>query len=402
MIYFDATCACLTVQNTGMPRMTRRIFAELKQRAEVRPIFWNDTGRCYQELGEAELSLLERPFQGRSRATARPEWYGGNPLVGFLRLITRPRFDLEKEIDSGDIFLVPDSYRNRRQEVLPDFVKQTHARTVAIFHDAADLRLPAIYVDRGEKFRHYIESLSLFDLVICISDEAREDLHRLWENYGCRAPETCVEMWPGETGTAGDRPGSGLGNGVLYVSSFTPRKNHLTLLRAAEKLWRQGLSFELHLIGRSAGPPLNKVVPQIWKLRLRGRPVRWHRHVNEETLVRAYQDCQFTVYPSLMEGFGLPIMESLLHGKPCVCGGNGALGEIARGGGCLIVDQTSVYALANGMKKLLCDEATYQRLRDEARARQFRSWPDYVDHLLRHLDVRPRSAPGGLLSSPRI
>jgi glycosyltransferase involved in cell wall biosynthesis len=395
MIYFDATCACLTVQNTGMPRMARKIFAELKQRTEVRPIFWNDTGRCYQELGEAELSLLERPFRSRSRATARPEWFGGDPLAGFLRLITRRRFHLEKEIHAGDVFLVPDSYRNRRRKIVPDFVKRTRARTVAIFHDAADLRLTAIYSDRSEKFRRYIESLSLFDLVICISHEAQQDLHRLWEDYGCSAPETCVETWPGEVGTASDWPGGDSSKIVLYVSSFTPRKNHLTLLRAAEKLWRQGLSFELHLIGRSAGPPLNKVVPQIWKLRLRGRPLRWHRHVNDETLVRAYHGCQFTVYPSLMEGFGLPIMESLLHGKPCVCGGNGALGEIARGGGCLIVDQTSADALANAIEKLLCDEPAYQRLGEEARARQFRSWPNYIDHLQRHLRVSPRTVVTG-------
>jgi glycosyltransferase involved in cell wall biosynthesis len=86
-----------------------------------------------------------------------------------------------------------------------------------------------------------------------------------------------------------------------------------------------------------------------------------------------------------MEGFGLPIAESLLHGKPCVCGGNGALGEVARGGGCVIVDQTSVDALAEGIKTLLLDRQLYARLSDEARARKFRSWSDYIDKFFGHL-----------------
>jgi glycosyltransferase involved in cell wall biosynthesis len=93
-----------------------------------------------------------------------------------------------------------------------------------------------------------------------------------------------------------------------------------------------------------------------------------------------------------MEGFGLPIAESLWHGKPCLCGGNGALGEIAHGGGCLIVDQTNPLALAEGIKSLLRDQQLYARLCDEARARKFRSWTDYIEKFLDHLQLS-RSAP---------
>ena len=88
-----------------------------------------------------------------------------------------------------------------------------------------------------------------------------------------------------------------------------------------------------------------------------------------------------------MEGFGLPIAESLLFGKPCVCGGNGALGEVARGGGCLIVDQSSHDALAHGMKSLLLDRQLYARLCQQARMRKFRCWSDYIDKLLTHLHL---------------
>jgi glycosyltransferase involved in cell wall biosynthesis len=179
---------------------------------------------------------------------------------------------------------------------------------------------------------------------------------------------------------------------VVCVGSFEARKNHLTLLRAATALWEARLDFDLELIGRSTGAFGGKVETELRNLRRSSRPVRWLKQVNDEVLHRAYQACRFTVYPSLMEGFGLPIAESLIHGKPCICGGNGALAEVGQGGGCLIVDQTTIDGLATGIKSLLLDDQLYSRLCAEARARTFRSWPDYTDRLLIHLQTPDQSA----------
>jgi len=386
MIYLDVTSSCKSEQNTGMQRMTRRIFAELEQRVEVTPICWNRAGNVYQLLGVTERKLLTRPFEIRSRAVARPELRGQNPVAEFLRLMALPRFAIANELTSNDVFLVPDVFHDVRRKFLPTVLPRTPARTVAIFLDATSLRLPWLYANRGPRYRAYIESLAQCDLVICISEEAHNDLRDFWKRFGCAPTATCVEPLPGEFDNVARDTGAGSSrNLIVYVSSLDPRKNHLVLLRAADKLWSEGLAFELQLIGRSTGPFLNKVVVEVWKMRLRGRPIRWLRHVDDATLLRAYRDCRFTAYPSLMEGFGLPIAESLWHGKPCICGGNGALGEIARGGGCLIVDQTSEEALAGGMKRLLTDQECYRRLRDAARARTFRTWRDYIDNLLVHL-----------------
>ena len=90
-----------------------------------------------------------------------------------------------------------------------------------------------------------------------------------------------------------------------------------------------------------------------------------------------------------MEGFGLPILESLWHGKPCICGSNGALGEVAAGGGCVLVDQQNEDSLGKAIAMLLKDKDQYERLCAEARARRFRTWNDYIHRLLHHLDVVP-------------
>jgi glycosyltransferase involved in cell wall biosynthesis len=407
MIYLDATSSCRSVQNTGMQRMTRKIFAELSRRTEITPICWNQIGKCYQTLGPTEWKLLTRPFDVRSGATARPESRSQNPVVEFLRLISLPRFRFESLV-AEDVFLAPDIFHDSRRRLLPDLLSRTKARTAAIFHDATTLRLTSIYPAPRRRVRHrtYTEALSRFDVVICISRESRDDLEQFWRTFGCKPTVTCVELWPMEFDAVRPTNESDQStNLVVYVSSLESRKNHLLLLRAVERLWKEGLSFELHLIGRTTGLFGRRVVKQVRNMQNRGYAVRWLRHVDDATLLRAYHDCRFTVYPSLMEGFGLPIAESLWHGKPCICGGNGALGEVARGGGCLIVDQTSEEALAAGMKKLLTDQESYRRLCDEARARTFRTWKDYIDNLLTHLpadhtaDQEHCGVPGSLLQS---
>ena len=399
-LFIDVTSSCRSAQNTGMQRMTRKIFAELSRRANVTPLCWNQIGRFYQRLGPTELKLLTRPFELHPKALPRPESRGQNPLAELWRLISLRHFPWKK-VNGQDVFVGPDILHDSRRRSLVNLIRTTKARTVAIFHDITSLRLPSVYnvPRRTPRYRGYIELLAEFDLVICISQEARDDLHSFWRKFGCKPAPTCVETWPIEFDAARPSdPSENAQNLVIYVSSLDPRKNHLTLLAAAQQLWRAGTSFELQIIGRATGSS-RRIVKQMESLRKQGRPVRWLQHVDEATLLRAYCDCRFTVYPSLMEGFGLPIAESLWHGKPCVCGGNGALGEIAQGGGCLIVDQTSEEALAGGMKKLLTDQATYERLRGEARARTFRTWKNYIDNLLTHLrSVQPEKSVASVAS----
>jgi glycosyltransferase involved in cell wall biosynthesis len=383
--FIDVTSSCRSTQNTGMQRMTRRIFAELSRRSEVTPLCWNEIGRFYQRLGPTEFKLLTRPFELHS-VSARPESRGQNPVAEFSRFVSLRRFPW-KRLNEEDVFLAPDILHDLRRRSLPSWIRKTKARAVAIFHDVTSLRLTSVYnvARRMPRYCAYVELLAEFDLVICISEEAQHDLHFFWRKFGCDPTNTCLETWPIEFETAPlATRADDSGNSVVYVSSLDPRKNHLTLLAAAEKLWDSGVSFELQIIGRATNSS-RTIVKQLERLRKQGKSVRWLQHVDDVTLLRAYRECRFTVYPSLMEGFGLPIAESLWHGKPCVCGGNGALGEVARGGGCLIVDQTSPEALADGIKTLLQDRQLYSRLTDEARARKFRSWSDYIEKLLMHL-----------------
>ncbi|MEY2481344.1 MAG: hypothetical protein QOI04_2271 [Verrucomicrobiota bacterium] len=386
-VFIDVTSSCRSGRNTGMQRTTRRIFSELSKRVSVTAICWNGLGNFYHQLGAPEQECLTAPFRGKRRAQSRPELFGENFPGELRRLLGRNKIDMFAALRSGDVLLAPDIYAKARTKTLPELIRKTKASSIAIFHDAAALRLDLLSSEAAKQFRDYIESLTAFDLVICISEESRADLLKFWKQFGIEAvPEICVEGWPvefDERERAGDSPtGRKI---ILYVSSFTPRKNHLKLFEAAKELWRSGIEFELRLIGSSTGNFGLKIVPQIRLLQTAGWPIRWLKHVDDVALHRAYRECSFTVYPSLQEGFGLPILESLWHGKPCVCGNNGALGEVAEGGGCFYVDQTSAASIAEGIRRLLRDGEVYQRLCAEARARKFRTWSNYIDKLLEYM-----------------
>ena len=77
----------------------------------------------------------------------------------------------------------------------------------------------------------------------------------------------------------------------------------------------------------------------------------------------------------------MPIIESLWHGRPVICGRNGAIGEVSAAGGCCQVDQNDVAELAGAIRRLLTDEPLYRRLCAEAEARMFRSWDDFIGDL---------------------
>jgi glycosyltransferase involved in cell wall biosynthesis len=393
-IYLDVTGSCRSARNTGVQRVTRGIYAELAARLPVTAICYNTVGKFYHLLGDPELEYLIAPFSRYRCPIGRPDLRGEKLPGEIRRCVRRKSFPLLPALRRGGILLVPDIFLDERAQSLPQALRKSKCRSIAIFHDAATLRLGLLSPNMAARFRAYVRSLAAFDQVICISEESRSDLLRLWWQNGiANPPETMVEPWPLALLPQEVLPGPERRplKTILCVSSFESRKNHLLLLEAAEMLWSRGCEFELQLVGRSTGTLGRKVVPKIYWLRAKGRPLSWLKHVDDATLLRAYEQCYFTVYPSLAEGFGLPIIESLAHGKPCVCGRNGALGEIATAGGCLLIDQTNVGELASAMRQLLQNQETYNRLSLGARERRFRSWSDYGNRLITYLAGQGRT-----------
>ena len=98
------------------------------------------------------------------------------------------------------------------------------------------------------------------------------------------------------------------------VSSFDPRKNHTYVLDAFEKLWSDGGKHKLCLIG-SVGPHCVELLDRIAHHPLFNKQLFTLHDANDTELSYCYQRSRAVVFPSIVEGFGLPIVEAQMHGK---------------------------------------------------------------------------------------
>ena len=395
MIYLDVTSAAASSMNTGVQRSIRGIYELLSQKGEVLPVRWDFSGGCYARLSAREQRLLTKPFDKNHRAEVWPgfwDWIRGSGVLRDRVHRASRRVSIDSLLSPKDLLLIPDLCWDARIHSWGS-LKGLPGKKVAIFHDAMPLRIEGQPFSRDDLFAEYVRKLGLMDLVICVSREVESDLLHYWKKFGFRPKPTVVLPWP--VPFKGERPTNApnrKSSKLIYISRLRLRKNHLVLLEACELLWDKGVEFSLDLIGiADTIIDTAKILHRVRRLAAQGRPVRWLRHVSDEELHRSYQESAFTLFPSKMEGFGLPILESLWHRRPVICGSNGAIGEVSSGGGCLQVDQNDAVALAQGMESLLTDEDLYSRLYREADERDFRSWEDYGKELEKVLQGVSRS-----------
>jgi glycosyltransferase involved in cell wall biosynthesis len=210
--------------------------------------------------------------------------------------------------------------------------------------------------------------------VLVPSETTRRDLIRLYPLPGLEAKvEVIQEGLPPqvEPATLPDGLESGF---LLAVGTVEPRKNYTRLLAAYRRLrGRQG-SLPFIINGRPGVPQLVIAGRRGWAYgdtlqRIQAEPgVKYLGHVDEPTLEALYRSASVLAFPSLYEGFGLPLLEAMAHGVPAVVGSTGALPELALGAA-LSVDAEDPDAIAGALERLLADESLRATLGEEGRRR---------------------------------
>ena len=187
---------------------------------------------------------------------------------------------------------------------------------------------------------------------------------------------------------------------VLAVGTLEPRKNLTTLLAAFARLRRNGeVDADLRLVLAGARGWLEEpIFATVRSLGLEDA-VRFTGFVDDDDLPAVYSGAALFVFPSLHEGFGLPLLEAMACGVPVVTSNVSSMPEVA-GDAATLVDPRDGEGLAAAIGRLLRDEALRDRLREAgiARARQF-SWEatarrtlDAYASLLEQPMVKPRVA----------
>ena len=161
---------------------------------------------------------------------------------------------------------------------------------------------------------------------------------------------------------------------ILAVGTVEPRKNYPRLLAAYRHLRGTHGALPFIINGRPGVPQLFIAGRPGWAYgdtvqRILVEPgVRYLGHVDEPTLECLYQSASVLVYPSLYEGFGLPLLEAMAHGLPAVVGSTGSLPELG-GDAALAVNAEDPGAIASALERLLADESLRARLGAEGRRR---------------------------------
>jgi glycosyltransferase involved in cell wall biosynthesis len=372
-----ATNAARDPANTGCVRVTRQLGRALEDRHDVAFVAWHHPTHALRALTSAEREVLSR-FNGPRRALGSGRI---DPAAAALRSPRRLR---------GAWLLVPEVLPEEEFAAIRAFARAKGMQLAAIFYDAIPVLRPELCAPRvSSGHAAYMRGLARCDRVFAISQTAANDLHAFWEARRLVAPK--VVVWPLAGALEGaPRPGGAdddrrepAAATMLCVSTLEPRKGHARLLKALDEVSARDpeLSWSMVLVGnRYAGS--DDLAALVEAACARDPRIEWRGIVDDAELVRLYRKSAFTVYPSEIEGFGLPVAESLWFGRPCLCSDAGAVGELAKGGGCLAIDVKDERALADAIHRLLSDRHVRSTLAAEARARTARTWGECADDVL--------------------
>jgi len=243
--------------------------------------------------------------------------------------------------------------------------------TVITVHDVSYLIYPDCIAKKTLRFlqKYMPKHLARADRIIAVSKNTQKDLIRL-----CGVPEEKISVIYSGYNSELFRPAKiehqvlsdkfDLEPGyILYVGTIEPRKNLVTLLEAYRLLGQRGITAPLVL----CGPIGWKSEPFFATLRnLKStNSVRLLGYVDEQWLPLLYNGASCFVFPSLYEGFGLPVLEAMACGCPVVSSGISAIPEVVGGAGLLLEDPRDQNLLAEAMSRILEDQDLRAELRAE-------------------------------------
>jgi glycosyltransferase involved in cell wall biosynthesis len=277
---------------------------------------------------------------------------------------------------------------------------------VSVIHDLQHRDLPHFFslneIDLRNNFMSKVQKRA--DLIICVSDYVRQSVlkHIKTDPQRTFVIPNCIQSRLIRIENKNHKQilaGYGLDDRsyMFYPANFWPHKNHRMLLTAyAMFLLRNPDKAKIDLVFTGALDELEKKLRgDVEQMGLLNR-VHFLGYLPEEELSAVWRGCEFLIFPSLYEGFGIPLLEAMLFEKPILCSNTTSLPEVA-GNAAVFFDPRKPEDIARYMEKVIGNDIFIKDLtkRGKERAKEFKT----ENMVKRYLDIlrlslaRPKQKP---------
>lgn len=212
-----------------------------------------------------------------------------------------------------------DIYHGLSNEI-PFGIHKTGIKSVVTIHDLINKRYPENYqlIDRWIYDLKLRYAQKYADVIITVSEQTKKDIVKYYNTN-----ETKIKVIPIGIAQRQIKPVESPSPYILCVSSFTKRKNLKALVQAFKSI--EDKDIKLKIVG-SYGETAN----EIQSLAKKDPRIELHFNISNEELNDLYTKCQFCVYPSLFEGFGIPILEAFSYGKAIATSNISSMPEVGK------------------------------------------------------------------------
>jgi len=393
---------------TGIQRVVLRVVGHLVAMhgpETVRGIAWHPKLRRVVEIDLSFLGPGYRFEAGRNdflRDMALPDDTDGRSRAPLLRLGARiERLRLQTSGSSerlsapslqpdDRILVLAPNFRNEPYIAYLAARKAAGNRIFQMIHDVIPLLKPWLAKPGHDvEFRKFLDRTSDYiSCFLCVSDQTEADLRRVMLAAGGEIPTRVVPLAHEFMGETEDEPPIAYATRVLAehpfvlcVGTIEVRKNTLALC----KVWAQlrldiGVGLPRLVLAGQRGWLTEDVFDLLRATGNLGGYAAVVEQPSDAELAFLYQNCQFTVFPSLYEGWGLPIGESLWFGKLCITSKTSSMPQV----GGELADYIDPYDLADMRQvigRALMEPDHVRECEDRIRAAELRRWADIAGEI---------------------
>ena len=231
-------------------------------------------------------------------------------------------------------------------------------KRVTVIHDLTPLSHPQ-YHKVGSYFAHKLLLPNIIKLSSLILTNSKNTKNDILKRYPLGKGKTrFIHLAPNNISQNDTTTDLAFGKYILSVGTIEPRKNHIQLVEAFERI--SNLKLKLIIVG-SIGWKSKPIIARINNSPRRGQ-IQILDNVDDHALAGLYKNAILSVYPSHYEGFGLPILESMKFGTPVLCSNSSSMPEVG-GAAARYFPLNDPIALAKLIEETIEDSSQLQELR---------------------------------------